>query len=45
MNQTDTCWDVFKIEVSDGSGEDAKKKIQITEITPAQVYECSRPTH
>ena len=45
MNQTDTCWDVFKIEVSDGSGEDSKKKIQITEITPAQVYECSRPTH
>lgn len=45
MNKTDTCWDVFKIEVSDGSGDDAKKKIKITEITPAEVYDCSRPTH
>ena len=45
MNKTDTCWDVFTIEVSDGSGEDAKKKIKITEITPAEVYECERPTH
>ena len=45
MNKTDTCWDVFTIEVSDGSGNDAKKKIKINEITPAEVYDCSRPTH
>lgn len=45
MNKTDTCWDVFTIEVSDGSDEDAKKKIKITEITPAEVYDCARPTH
>lgn len=43
MNQTDTCWDVFTIEVSDGTEE--KKKLTIKEITPAQTYECSRPTH
>ena len=45
MNKTDTCWDVFTIEVSDGDGEDAKKKIKINEITPAEAYDCSRPTH
>ena len=45
MNKTDTCWDVFTIEVSDGSGDDGKKKIKITEITPAEVYDCERPTH
>lgn len=44
MNQTDTCWNVFTIEVSDG-GDDGKKKIDIKEITPAEVYECSRPVH
>ena len=43
MNQTDTCWDVFTIEVADGS--ESKKKITIKEITPVQTYECSRPTH
>lgn len=43
MNTTDTCWDVFTIEVSDGSEE--KKEITVKEITPAQAYECSRPTH
>ena len=43
MNQTDTCWKVFTIEVSDGSDE--KKALQISEITPAQTYECSRPEH
>lgn len=45
MNKTDTCWHVFDIEVSDGSDEDGKKKIKITEITPAEVYDCERPTH
>ena len=45
MTQTDTCWKVFTIDVSDGSGEDAKKAIKINEITPAEAYECSRPTH
>jgi hypothetical protein len=44
MTTTDTCWDVFTIEVSDG-GDDGKKKIKITEISPAEVYECARPTH
>lgn len=44
MSKTDTCWDVFTIEVEDGSDEN-KKKITVKEITPAQVYECSRPTH
>lgn len=43
MNKTDTCWDVFTIEVSDG--DDSKKSIKINEITPAEVYDCSRPTH
>ena len=43
MNKTDTCWDVFTIEVADGS--DSKKKITIKEITPAEVYDCTRPTH
>lgn len=43
MSQTDTCWDVFTIEVADGTEE--KKKITVNEITPAQTYECSRPTH
>ncbi|MBP5406211.1 hypothetical protein J6Z19_03570 [bacterium] len=43
MNQSDTCWDVFTIEVEDGS--ESKKKITIKEITPVQTYECSRPTH
>ena len=43
MNKTDTCWDVFTIEVS--GDDDAKKKITITEITPAEVYDCERPTH
>ena len=43
MNQTDTCWDVFTIDVEDGS--DDKKKITIKEISPAQTHECSRPTH
>lgn len=43
MNQTDTCWDVFTIEVEDG--DETKKKITVKEITPAKVYECSRPTH
>ena len=43
MNKTDTCWDVFTIEVSDG--DDTKKSIKINEITPAKVYDCSRPTH
>jgi hypothetical protein len=45
MNKTGTCWHVFDIEVSDGSDEDGKKKIKITEITPAEVYDCERPTH
>lgn len=43
MSKTDTCWDVFTIEVGDGDG--TKKSIKITEITPATVYDCSRPTH
>ena len=43
MNKTDTCWDVFNIEVSDGEG--SKKNIKITEITPAQAYDCERPKH
>lgn len=43
MNQTDTCWKVFTIEVGDGDG--TKKSIKINEVTPAEVYECSRPTH
>ena len=43
MNKTDTCWDVFNIEVSDGG--DGGKKIEITEITPAQAYDCERPKH
>lgn len=45
MNKTDTCWKVFTIEVSDGGGDDEKKSIKINEITPAEVYDCSRPTH
>jgi hypothetical protein len=43
MNKTDTCWKVFTIEVGDGDG--SKKSIKINEITPAEVYDCSRPTH
>ena len=43
MSKTDTCWDVFTIEVGDGDG--TKKSIKITEITPAQVYDCTRPSH
>ena len=43
MNKTDTCWKVFTIEVGDGDGN--KKSIKINEITPAEVYDCSRPTH
>jgi len=43
MTATDTCWNVFTIEVGDGDG--TKKSIKIKEITPAEAYECSRPTH
>ena len=43
MNKTDTCRDVFTIEVSDGG--EGKKKIKISEITPAEVYDCERPAH
>ena len=43
MNKTDTCWDVFEIKVSEGTGE--KKALEISEITPAQTYDCQRPKH
>lgn len=43
MNKTDTCWDVYTIEVSDGS--DSKKNIKIKAITPAVAYDCERPKH
>ncbi len=43
MNKNNTCWKVFTIDVSDGS--DSKKAITINEVTPAEVYDCLRPTH
>ncbi|MGI6395204.1 MAG: YfaP family protein [bacterium] len=41
MTRTDTCWDVYTIDVSDGSGN--KKDIVVKEIVPAQAYDCKRP--
>ncbi len=43
MNKTDTCWDVYKVTVSDG--ESNKKAISFEPIVPAAVYDCAKPTH
>lgn len=41
MTRTDTCWEVYKIDVSDGDG--TKKNVVVTPITPAVAYDCERP--
>ena len=41
MNETDTCWDVYTIEVTDGDGE--KKNLVYKAIEPAEAYPCERP--
>jgi hypothetical protein len=41
MTRTDTCWDVYTIDVSDGDG--TKKNLVVKEITPAEPYDCARP--
>lgn len=42
MTRTDTCWDVYTIEVSDGDG--TKKNLVVKEILPAEAYDCERPS-
>jgi len=41
MTRTDTCWDVYKIDVSEGDG--TKKNVKVTPITPVEAYDCERP--
>lgn len=41
MTKTNTCWDVYTIEVTEGDG--TKKNLVFKEITPAKTYDCERP--
>lgn len=42
MTTTDTCWDVYTIDVSDGDG--TKKNLVVHEVTGSTPYECARPS-
>ncbi len=41
MNKTNTCWEVYTIEVTDGDGE--KKNLVYKAVEPAVAYDCERP--
>jgi len=41
MTRTDTCWDVYTVDVTDGDG--TKKNLVFKEILPAVTYDCARP--
>ncbi len=41
MTRTDTCWDVYTIEVSEGDG--TQMNVVVKPITPAEAYDCERP--
>jgi len=41
MSATDTCWDVFTVDVTDGDGE--KTNLVFKAIEPPAAYECERP--
>lgn len=42
MTTTDTCWDVYTIDVSDGDG--TKKNLVVHEVSGSTPYECARPS-
>jgi hypothetical protein len=41
MTETNTCWEVFTIDVSDGDGE--KKNLVYKAVEPPTAYSCERP--
>lgn len=41
MSKTNTCWDVFNLTVTDGTG--GHKNISAAPITPVTAYECKPP--
>ena len=42
MTRTDTCWDVYTVDVTDGDG--TKKNLVFKEVLPAVTYDCARPS-